>query len=222
MCKLLDCQKLSQEACAHAAQNERLPVQMVVQVLYFEQLRMRNVMAATTHESELTLTEDINVGGGTSSHMRSRPRSSDHALSSSEYHVTQCPPNMSGPSAFTRSPQHRTMDIELNSSLKRENRELARENRELKLNAVRLQVRVNDLETENMSLKQQLAKGGRTNLATTNARRGSASGGEGFFSQFTRRLGRMHIFSASFHSSPKTRTPSGVSKQSRSRRHSIS
>lgn len=45
ICKLLDCQKLSKEACAHAAQNERLPVQLVVQVLYFEQLRMRTAMS---------------------------------------------------------------------------------------------------------------------------------------------------------------------------------
>jgi hypothetical protein len=42
----MDCQKLSQEACTHAAQNERLPLQVVVQVLYFEQLRMRNALAA--------------------------------------------------------------------------------------------------------------------------------------------------------------------------------
>ncbi|KAK4441742.1 BTB/POZ domain-containing protein [Sesamum alatum] len=39
LCKTIDCQKLSQEACSHAAQNERLPVQMAVQVLYFEQIR---------------------------------------------------------------------------------------------------------------------------------------------------------------------------------------
>ncbi|XP_014494796.1 BTB/POZ domain-containing protein At1g03010 [Vigna radiata var. radiata] len=44
LCKTIDCQKLSQEACSHAAQNERLPVQMVVQVLYFEQMRLRNAM----------------------------------------------------------------------------------------------------------------------------------------------------------------------------------
>ncbi|PWA74745.1 BTB/POZ domain-containing protein [Artemisia annua] len=44
MCKTIDCQKLSQEACSHAAQNERLPVQMAVQVLYFEQIRLRNAM----------------------------------------------------------------------------------------------------------------------------------------------------------------------------------
>ncbi|KAH1108074.1 hypothetical protein J1N35_011842 [Gossypium stocksii] len=42
--KTISCQKLSQEACSHAAQNERLPVQMVAQVLYFEQIRLRNAM----------------------------------------------------------------------------------------------------------------------------------------------------------------------------------
>ncbi|KAH9612621.1 hypothetical protein KSS87_017060 [Heliosperma pusillum] len=44
LCKTIDCQKLSQEGCSHAAQNERLPVQMAVQVLYFEQIRLRNAM----------------------------------------------------------------------------------------------------------------------------------------------------------------------------------
>ncbi|CAL9149929.1 unnamed protein product [Musa hybrid cultivar] len=44
LCKTIDCQKLSQEACSHAAQNERLPIQMAVQVLYLEQIRLRNVI----------------------------------------------------------------------------------------------------------------------------------------------------------------------------------
>ncbi|KAL5983878.1 hypothetical protein ACLOJK_017974 [Asimina triloba] len=44
LCKTIDSQKLSQEACSHAAQNERLPVQMAVQVLYLEQMRLRNAM----------------------------------------------------------------------------------------------------------------------------------------------------------------------------------
>ncbi|XP_074368459.1 BTB/POZ domain-containing protein At1g03010-like isoform X4 [Apium graveolens] len=44
LCKTINCQKLSQEACSHAAQNERLPVQTAVQVLYFEQIRLRNAM----------------------------------------------------------------------------------------------------------------------------------------------------------------------------------
>ncbi|KAL3694169.1 hypothetical protein R1sor_007820 [Riccia sorocarpa] len=51
LCKLMDVQKLSQEACTHAAQNERLPVQIMVQVLYFEQLRLRMAMAGTLAEA---------------------------------------------------------------------------------------------------------------------------------------------------------------------------
>ncbi|GMI87746.1 hypothetical protein like AT1G67900 [Hibiscus trionum] len=39
LCRILDCKKLSVEACMHAAQNERLPLRVVVQVLFFEQAR---------------------------------------------------------------------------------------------------------------------------------------------------------------------------------------
>ncbi|KAH7442739.1 hypothetical protein KP509_03G102000 [Ceratopteris richardii] len=39
LCRLLNCKKLSTEACIHAAQNERLPLRVVVQVLFFEQVR---------------------------------------------------------------------------------------------------------------------------------------------------------------------------------------
>jgi len=42
LCKLIDCQKLSPDASSHAAQNDRLPIQMVVRVLYFEQLRLKS------------------------------------------------------------------------------------------------------------------------------------------------------------------------------------
>lgn len=41
MCRLMNCQKLSVEASTHAAQNERLPMRVIVQVLFFEQLRLR-------------------------------------------------------------------------------------------------------------------------------------------------------------------------------------
>ncbi|KAI7746914.1 hypothetical protein M8C21_012301 [Ambrosia artemisiifolia] len=41
VCSLMDCQKLSNEARSHASQNERLPVQTMVQVLYYEQQRLR-------------------------------------------------------------------------------------------------------------------------------------------------------------------------------------
>ncbi|KAB1207838.1 hypothetical protein CJ030_MR7G004140 [Morella rubra] len=39
LCRILDCKKLSMEACMHAAQNELLPLRVVVQVLFFEQSR---------------------------------------------------------------------------------------------------------------------------------------------------------------------------------------
>ncbi|PON74798.1 BTB/POZ domain-containing protein NPY [Parasponia andersonii] len=39
ICKLMDCRKLSVDACMHAVQNERLPLRVVVQVLFFEQVR---------------------------------------------------------------------------------------------------------------------------------------------------------------------------------------
>ncbi|XP_028808510.1 BTB/POZ domain-containing protein At5g48800-like [Neltuma alba] len=52
LCKLLDFQKLSQEAGAHAAQNERLPLQSIVQVLYFEQLRLRNALCCSSVEDD--------------------------------------------------------------------------------------------------------------------------------------------------------------------------
>lgn len=39
LCRVLDCKKLSSEACTHAAQNELLPLRVVIQVLFFEQTR---------------------------------------------------------------------------------------------------------------------------------------------------------------------------------------
>ncbi|TYI51325.1 hypothetical protein E1A91_D12G168200v1 [Gossypium mustelinum] len=39
LCRILDCRKLSVEACMHVAQNEKLPLRVVVQVLFFEQAR---------------------------------------------------------------------------------------------------------------------------------------------------------------------------------------
>lgn len=45
LCRLMNCQKLSLEASTHAAQNERLPLRVIVQVLFFEQLRLRTSMA---------------------------------------------------------------------------------------------------------------------------------------------------------------------------------
>lgn len=49
---MLDCEKLTLEACTHAAQNERLPLRAVVQVLFFEQLQLRHAIAGTLMAAE--------------------------------------------------------------------------------------------------------------------------------------------------------------------------
>lgn len=50
-CSIMDCHRLSYEARMHASQNNRLPVHTVVQVLYFDQLRLRSTHADATHKS---------------------------------------------------------------------------------------------------------------------------------------------------------------------------
>jgi NPH3 family len=47
VCGVVDCRKLTMEACTHAAQNERLPLRAVLQVLFFEQLQLRQAIAGT-------------------------------------------------------------------------------------------------------------------------------------------------------------------------------
>ncbi|KAE8668135.1 BTB/POZ domain-containing protein NPY2 [Hibiscus syriacus] len=39
ICKLMDCKRLSADACKHAVHNERLPLRVVIQVLFVEQTR---------------------------------------------------------------------------------------------------------------------------------------------------------------------------------------
>ncbi|KAL2348328.1 hypothetical protein Fmac_002328 [Flemingia macrophylla] len=60
VCSVMNCQKLSREACAHAAQNDRLPVQTVVQVLYYEQQRLRDAMNGTG-SGESSVDSKLNV-----------------------------------------------------------------------------------------------------------------------------------------------------------------
>ncbi|KAK7307674.1 hypothetical protein VNO77_40936 [Canavalia gladiata] len=61
VCSVMDCQKLSREACAHAAQNDRLPVQTVVQVLYYEQQRLRDAMNGSASEESPSVNSKLNV-----------------------------------------------------------------------------------------------------------------------------------------------------------------
>ncbi|PWZ52881.1 hypothetical protein Zm00014a_021206, partial [Zea mays] len=84
LCALMDCRKLTADASEHAVQNERLPLRVVVQVLFFEQVRQSAAAAAasaaparslilprddgasygSSRSATTTATEDEQWGGG--------------------------------------------------------------------------------------------------------------------------------------------------------------
>ncbi|CAA7051018.1 unnamed protein product [Microthlaspi erraticum] len=59
LCRLIDCKKLSQEASSHVAQNDRLPVQMVVRVLYSEQVRLKKALSGDSEEGFFDLSSGL-------------------------------------------------------------------------------------------------------------------------------------------------------------------
>ncbi|XP_077229933.1 phototropic-responsive NPH3 family protein isoform X2 [Tasmannia lanceolata] len=52
ICQVLDCEKMSRAASVHAAQNERLPLRVVVQVLFVGHLRLREDIAGVLPDSD--------------------------------------------------------------------------------------------------------------------------------------------------------------------------
>ncbi|KAK9287072.1 hypothetical protein L1049_015481 [Liquidambar formosana] len=66
ICKLMDCKKLSVDACMHAVQNERLPLRVVVQVLFFEQVRAAASSGSSTPDLPKGI-KDLNSGSHGSS-----------------------------------------------------------------------------------------------------------------------------------------------------------
>ncbi|KAL9241537.1 hypothetical protein vseg_015640 [Gypsophila vaccaria] len=53
LCRIMNCQKLSFDACMHIAQNERLPLKTVIQVLFSEQEKMRIAMQDKEKEESI-------------------------------------------------------------------------------------------------------------------------------------------------------------------------
>ncbi|XP_059312039.1 BTB/POZ domain-containing protein At5g17580 [Lycium ferocissimum] len=45
VCRVLECSKMSPEACEHASQNEKLPVRVMVQILFPVQLKLKDTVA---------------------------------------------------------------------------------------------------------------------------------------------------------------------------------
>ncbi|KAJ7519635.1 hypothetical protein O6H91_20G047700 [Diphasiastrum complanatum] len=64
VCRVMDCQKLSSDACTHAAQNERLPLRSVVQVIFSEQLKLKNAMAVNPMPNDQVDSCRMNGGAG--------------------------------------------------------------------------------------------------------------------------------------------------------------
>ncbi|KAJ0792975.1 putative NPH3 domain-containing protein [Helianthus annuus] len=66
LCNIINYQKLSIEACAHASQNNHLPLRVVLQVLFFEQLQLRSALAnVADDENAHTGPLSIMPSGGT-------------------------------------------------------------------------------------------------------------------------------------------------------------
>lgn len=61
ICGLMDVKKLTMEASMHAAQNERLPLRVVVQVLFFEQVRAASGVQALNNNARDTSNSTTNT-----------------------------------------------------------------------------------------------------------------------------------------------------------------
>ncbi|KAL0744519.1 hypothetical protein Bca4012_086032 [Brassica carinata] len=58
-CRVLDCKKLSPEACEHASKNEKLPLRIVVQVLFFAQKQIQDMVTRDMKSVEEKDDDDI-------------------------------------------------------------------------------------------------------------------------------------------------------------------
>ncbi|CAK9163247.1 unnamed protein product [Ilex paraguariensis] len=65
LCKVMDCEKLSLDACTHAAQNDRLPLRTVIQVLFSEQVKMRAAMQGKDQAASDDNSDQEGVGSST-------------------------------------------------------------------------------------------------------------------------------------------------------------
>ncbi|XP_062209245.1 BTB/POZ domain-containing protein At1g03010-like isoform X2 [Phragmites australis] len=135
LCKAIDCQRLTPDACSHAAQNERLPVQMAVQVLYFEQLRLRSA---------------IQAGGGVGGHDPALFFGCASAAAAASAHGSVNMRSGSGVGSGAMSPRDNYASVR-------------RENRELKLEVARMRMRLTDLEKDHVSMKRELVHVGPAN-----------------------------------------------------------
>ncbi|KAI4381185.1 hypothetical protein MLD38_007286 [Melastoma candidum] len=140
---ILDCQKLTLEACTHAAQNERLPLRVVVQVLFFEQLQLRHAIAGTLLATDSVVAPQDLVRVSGSKH------GGDEESEGVEYQVTATAdvvPNLRSSIDVGRGSESMTR------------RAAARENRVIQLDMDSMRTRVHELERECSMMKKAIEK----------------------------------------------------------------
>ncbi|CAH9073993.1 unnamed protein product [Cuscuta epithymum] len=74
ICSTLDCRKLSMEACIHAAQNELLPLRVVVQVLFFEHARAAAMSNGHLLELPSNLKETCMISNDADDHISAKKK----------------------------------------------------------------------------------------------------------------------------------------------------
>ncbi|OAY71246.1 BTB/POZ domain-containing protein, partial [Ananas comosus] len=83
VCKHIDCQKLSQEACIDAVQNELMPLRLIVQALFIQQLQTHQALRDCSDSFRYTYSVALS-GTGFTPTSRSHPPTSQN-LSESPY-----------------------------------------------------------------------------------------------------------------------------------------
>jgi len=84
ICRLMDCKKLSVDACMHAVQNERLPLRVVVQVLFFEQVRAAASSGCSTPDLPRSIKDLNSCSHGSSRSATTNPDEDWDAMATAE------------------------------------------------------------------------------------------------------------------------------------------
>lgn len=59
VCTVLNCQKLSQEACVHAVQSELMPLRLIVQAMFTQQLQTHQCIRSNSESSQFVRNDNI-------------------------------------------------------------------------------------------------------------------------------------------------------------------
>lgn len=80
----MDCKKLSVDACMHAVQNERLPMRVIVQVLFFEQVKANASSGCSTPDLPKAIKDLNSTSYGSSRSVTTNPEEDWDAVASAD------------------------------------------------------------------------------------------------------------------------------------------